>query len=122
MCRDRTLASTLLILSGIGLAAGGLVLCAPARAQNVYQYGYTCPPGDYYYPNYGCVPPGYYYPPPYYVYPDFGFDFFYGGGWGRRWGGYYGGGGYRGGGYRGGGGGYHGGGGHGGGGHGGGHR
>jgi hypothetical protein len=89
----------------------------PAQAQ------YVCPPGYYYDPTYGCVPNGYFTGPPYYAYPDFGFDFFYGGGWGGRGRGGYGGGGFHGGGGGHGGGGFHGGGGgHGGGGHGGGHR
>jgi len=65
------------------LLAGGSALIAPtvpARAQ----YGYVCPRGYHYDPTYGCVPYGYFGGPPYYAYPDFGFDFFYGGGWGGR--------------------------------------
>lgn len=86
MRRGRTLASAIVVVLGIGVAFSGFALLAPARAQ----YGYACPPGYYFYPNYGCVPSGYLYAPPYYAYPDFGFDFFYGPGWGRRWGGSYG--------------------------------
>lgn len=86
MSRNRTLGSAIFILLGLGAAFAWLVLPAPARAQ----YGYQCPPGYYYDSNYGCVPPGYFYGPPYYAYPDLGFDFFYGGGWGQRWGGNYG--------------------------------
>ena len=78
MSHSRTLASITCILLGIAAALAGFAVAVPARAQYVYQ----CPPGYYYYPNYGCVLPGYYYAPPYYAYPDFGFDFFYGGGWG----------------------------------------
>jgi hypothetical protein len=86
MSRNRTLAGVCSMLLGIGFMTAGCLLPAPAQAQ----YGYPCAPGYYYYPNYGCVPPGYFYGYPYYAYPDFGFDFFYGPGWGRRWGGYYG--------------------------------
>lgn len=84
MNRDRTLslASAVCILLGISVAFAGCMLSVPAHAQ----YGYQCPPAYYFYPGYGCVVPGYFYGPPYYAYPDFGFDFFYGGGWGRRWG------------------------------------
>jgi len=89
MTRDRTLASAILIRLGIGLAFAGFVVAAPARAQYAYPYGYACPPGYYYDPDYGCVPPGYYYGAPYYAYPGFGFEFFYGPGWGQRWGRYY---------------------------------
>lgn len=88
MTRGRTVTGALYILLGIGAGLAGFVMSAPARAQ----YGYPCPPGYYYDLNYGCVLPGYFYGPPYYAYPDYGFDFFYGGGWGQRWGGYHGGG------------------------------
>jgi hypothetical protein len=79
------------------------------------------PDGYYYDPAYGCEPLSYFYGPPTYVYPDYGFGFFYGGGWGRGGHGFGHGGGHPGGGFHGG---VHGGGGgfHGGGGHGGGHR
>jgi hypothetical protein len=63
---------------GMGIAFAGIVTSRPAHAQ----YVYACPPGYYYDPTYGCVPAAYLYGPPYYAYPDFGFDFFYGGGWG----------------------------------------
>lgn len=84
MSWKRTLGNTIFVLVVIGTGIAAFILPAPARAQ----YGYQCPPGYYYDPNYGCVPSGYYYGPPYYVYPDYGFDFFYGQGWGRRWNGY----------------------------------
>jgi hypothetical protein len=104
MSRGRTLVGAFRVLLCVGVAFAGAALLAPARAQ----YGYPCPPGYYYYPSYGCVPPNYFYGPPYYAYPDFGFDFFYGSGWGRRWGGSYGhgGGAYHGGAPHGGGGGH----------------
>ena len=86
MRRDKTMASTSAVLLGLGLAIAGCMMPVAARAQ----YGVPCPPGYYFYPNYGCVPPGYFNGSPYYAYPDFGFDLFYGPGWGRRWGGYYG--------------------------------
>jgi hypothetical protein len=93
----------------VGMALVLSALVPSARAQ------YACPAGYYYDPTYGCVP-NTYQTWPYYAYPDYGFDFFYGPGWGGRWGGYHGGGRvYGGGGYHGGGGG-RGGGGHGGGG------
>ena len=63
------------LLFGISLA---VPVVAPAQAQ------YVCPDGYYYDPTYGCVPNDYLTGPPYYyVYPDFGFGFFYGGGWQR---------------------------------------
>jgi hypothetical protein len=122
MKRRTTLAGAAGILLGSALGLAGSALTAPALAQ----YDYTCPAGYYYDPADGCVPYGYFTGPPYYTYPDYGFGFFYGGGFGQRWGhagghgGGHGGGGFHGGGGHGGGG--HGGGGHGGGGHGGGHR
>ena len=96
---------TILFLGSLALAAAGLAVGQRASAQ----YTYQCPAGYYYLAGYGCAPLSYYYGTPDYAYPDSGFDFFYGGGWGRGRG------------FRGGGG-FHGGGGHGGGGHGGGHR
>ena len=75
MYRGRGLARAIFISLGIAVGLGGSVLPAPARAQVVYQ----CPPGYYYYPDYGCVPQTYFYEPPYYAYPDFGFGLFYGG-------------------------------------------
>jgi hypothetical protein len=84
MSRGRTLIGAGLIVFGIALGFAGPLVPVPARAQ----YVPACPPGYYYYPSYGCVPPGYFYGPPYYAYPDFGFGFFYGPGWGRQWNGY----------------------------------
>ncbi len=84
MDRNRTPTSTICVLLGLCIALAGVVVPAPARGQ----YPYQCPPGYYYDPYYGCVLQGYVYAPPYYVYPDYGFTFFYGGGGG--WGGYYG--------------------------------
>ena len=79
------------ILAGAWLATLGLgsgsIAPTPAVAQYVDPYAYACPPGYVYYPDYGCVPPGYFFGPPYYPYPGFGLYFFYGDGWGRRWGG-----------------------------------
>lgn len=87
MVGNGRLAKWLLIPTfGVMLAVAGATLSAPAPAQNVPPPPvYQCPPGYYYYPDYGCVPPGYLYGPPYYAYPDFGFEFFYGPGWGREW-------------------------------------
>ena len=62
---------------GMGIALVGIAAPMPAQAQ----YPYACPPGYYFDPNYGCVPAAYLYGPPYYPYPYFGYDFFYGGGW-----------------------------------------
>jgi hypothetical protein len=86
MRRDTTQTGASAVLLGISLAVAVCVRPGAALAQ----YGYPCPLGYYYYPNYGCVPPGYFYGSPYYAYPDFGFELFYGPGWGRRWGSYYG--------------------------------
>ena len=86
MSRNTRPTKAFLLLLGMGFAFAGSAPWAPARAQYVYQ----CPPGYYYYPAYGCVLSGYAYPSPYYPYPDFGFDFLYGGGWGG-WDGYRGG-------------------------------
>ena len=83
MTQGRILLSKIFVLLLIGGAVAALGASAPARAQYVVQ----CPPGYYYYPDYGCVPPGYFYGPPYYAYPDFGFGFFFGNRWGQRWGG-----------------------------------
>jgi hypothetical protein len=83
MDRNRTPTSTICVLLGLCIALAGVVVPAPVRGQ----YPYQCPPGYYYDPYYGCVLQGYVYAPPYYVYPDYGFTFFYGGG---GWGGYYG--------------------------------
>lgn len=103
MRQVKILPRTTLFLGAIALVAATLATGQRASAQ------YVCPAGYYYLAGYGCVPLDYSYGPPDYIYPDYGFGFFYGGGWGR---GYRGGGGYHGG------GGFHGGGG----GHGGGHR
>ncbi len=82
MVGNRRVAKRLLVATlGVMLAVAGATQSTPAHAQ----YAPVCPPGYYYYPAYGCVPPGYFYGPPYYVYPDFGFGFFYGPGWGRGW-------------------------------------
>jgi hypothetical protein len=76
------------ILSGaiLFLAAIGFAVAVDATSEGAYAQGYPlCPAGYYWDPNYGsCLPLNYFYGPPYYVYPDFGFNFFYGGGWGAR--------------------------------------
>lgn len=90
MNRHPILACAAAVSLGMGLALAGIAAPTSAVAQYTYPYAYTCPPGYYYDPVHGCVPAVYLYGPPYYPYPDFGFDFFYGGGWGR---------GYRGGGH-----------------------
>jgi hypothetical protein len=112
---------TILFLGSLALVVAALAIGQRASAQSDYQ----CPDGYYYIASYGCAPLSYYYGDPGSVFPDTGFGFFYGGGFGRGVGagrGFHGGG-EHGGGFHGGGG--HGGGGHGGGGgggHGGGHR
>jgi hypothetical protein len=83
MTRGRILSRTIFMLLLTGGVVAGFGASAPARAQYVVQ----CPPGYYYYPDYGCVPPGYFYGPPYYAVPDLGFQFLFGNGWGQRWGG-----------------------------------
>jgi hypothetical protein len=67
------------LLFGIGLVVGVSALAEHASAQPYY---YSCPPGYYYLAGYGCAPLSYAYGPPYYSYPNFGFNFFYGGNWG----------------------------------------
>jgi len=86
------------LLFGIGLVVAVSALAEHASAQPYY---YSCPPGYYYLAGYGCAPLSYAYGPPYYTYPNSGFDFFYGGNWGGYgygYPGYYGGRGYYGGG------------------------
>lgn len=68
----RILPKALLFLATIGLAIAVDAMSESAHAQ-VY-----CPAGYYWDPNYGCLPLSYFYGPPYYVYPDYGFGFFYG--------------------------------------------
>ncbi|MFI4948247.1 MAG: hypothetical protein ACHQC9_05560 [Alphaproteobacteria bacterium] len=104
MVQVKILPRTVLLLGSFALLVAASAISQRASAQ----YAYQCPAGYYYVAGYGCAPLSYYYGSPGYIYPDTGFGFFYGGGWG---------GGYRGGGW---GRGYHGGGGHGGVGHGGG--
>ena len=87
-----------LLAASVLLAAGG-ALAPHAQAQT----DAACPYGYDWVPDYGCVAWAYLYGPPYYLYPDYSFSFFYGpyfgwgggywGGWyGRRWygGGWYG--------------------------------
>lgn len=76
----RLFASTFLIFLGIAGSGAGLPTLAHA------QYPYQCAPGYYFAPYYGCLLLNYNYAPPYDAYPEFGYDYFYGGGWG----GYYG--------------------------------
>ena len=79
MTRAKRLSGARLLFAAIGLAA------VSAISQEAYgQASYPCQPGYYWDPNYGCLPLSYFYGPPTYVYPDFGFGFFYGGGWGGR--------------------------------------
>lgn len=108
MNRLISLAAKVTLILGLGAALSGISSIPAAQAQD------ECPTGYYYDPSYGCVPDSYL-TWPYYTYPDYGFDFFYGPGWGGGWGGrtyrgYPSGGGYRGGGHpsggRGGGGGH----------------
>jgi hypothetical protein len=83
---SKRLQQTRAILVLLSLGTGGLVAASSACAQ---YGGYVCPPGYIYDPYYGCVPVGYLNTPPYYyAFPDFGFDFLYGGEWGRRWAGH----------------------------------
>ena len=67
-----------LLLISLPLAAG-VLSTRPADAQ--VGYPYNCPPGYFFDPSYGCIPLSYFYGPPTYVYPGFGFGFFYGGHW-----------------------------------------
>lgn len=59
----------------VGLVLAGSFAAEPATAQVYY---YQCPPGYAYRVGYGCYPLSYFYGPPTYVYPGFGFNFFYG--------------------------------------------
>lgn len=76
MRRAMTLSRALILIAAIGLAVGADAISESASAQPYPSY--QCPVGYYWDPYYGCLPVGYYYGPPYYVYPNFGFDFFYG--------------------------------------------
>lgn len=60
------------------LSASALLFATDAVTPSADAQGYVCPPGYYFDPYYGCLPLNYFYGPPYYVYPDFGFGFFYG--------------------------------------------
>jgi len=73
MRRAKILPKAMLFLVAIGLAIAVDTLPQNAFAQDDYE----CPPGYYWDPDYGCLPVGYFYGPPYYVYPDLGFGFFY---------------------------------------------
>lgn len=95
----RTLARKIGSFAGVALVLSAAALIPSARAQ------YVCPAGYYYDPTYGCVP-NTYLTYPYYAYPDYGFNFFYGPGWSGRWGAYGGGRAHGGGAYHGGGGGH----------------
>lgn len=55
------------------LAAIGLVVAAASGCTQGQGYA-ECSAGYYWYSPYGCVPLGYFYGPPYYAYPDFGFN------------------------------------------------
>lgn len=79
MRQAKILPSAALFIGGIGLVIAVSVISECASAQTYYQ----CPDGYYYDPVYGCEPLSYFYGPPTYVYPDTGFGFFYGGGWGH---------------------------------------
>jgi hypothetical protein len=70
----------LLLTLKLALGIAGFVIVAfcmtePATAQVYY---YQCPPGYAFRVGYGCYPLSYFYGPPTYVYPGFGFNFFYG--------------------------------------------
>lgn len=67
------------------VVAIAFAILSGAMSEHAEAQVYQCPPGYYYDPSYGCLPLSYFYGPPYsYVYPDFGFDFFYGGGYRGR--------------------------------------
>ena len=102
MRQGKILPTSALFIGCIGLVIALSLISERVSSQTYYQ----CPDGYYYDPVYGCEPLSYFYGPPTYVYPDNGFGFFYGGGWGR---GFSHGGGHPGGGGRPGGGGGHGG-------------
>jgi hypothetical protein len=79
MRQVKILPRTILFLGSLALVIAALAVGQRASAQ----YDYQCPAGYYYIADYGCAPLSYYYGEPGYVYPDTGFGFFYGGGWGR---------------------------------------
>src|SRR3974377_1394254 len=79
MRQAKILPRAALFIGGIGLIIAVSVIFECASAPTYYQ----CPDGYSYDPVYGCEPLPYFYGPPTYVYPDTGFGFFYGGGWGR---------------------------------------
>ena len=60
------------------VSACGLLFAADAVSGSAEAQAYVCAPGYYFDPYYGCLPLNYFYGPPYYVYPDYGFGFFYG--------------------------------------------
>ena len=65
----------------VTLATGLTVVAGAMSGRAQAQVYYQCPAGYYFDPSYGCLPLSYFYGPPYYPYPDFGFDFFYGPGY-----------------------------------------
>ena len=83
MRQRNVLSRTMLIFGSIGLFMAASAISERASAQVYYQ----CPYGYAYLEGYGCEPLSYFYGPPVYAYPNYGFGFFYGGGWGRGYGG-----------------------------------
>jgi hypothetical protein len=75
MTCGRLLSRLKLTLGVVGLIIGAQP--ALAQAYNPY-YNYYCPPGYALRVGYGCMPLSYFYGPPTYVYPGFGFNYFYG--------------------------------------------
>jgi hypothetical protein len=83
MNRSKLSLKTMMLVSGIGLAAAALGGSQPAAAQS-YSDDYSCPAGYIYDPSYGCTLSGYAYEP--YDYGYYGYSPYYGG-----YGAYYGG-------------------------------
>jgi hypothetical protein len=75
MRQGRLLPKLRLALGIVGLVVAASCIPEPAAAQIYY---YQCPPGYAYRAGYGCLPLSYFYGPPTYVYPNYGFGFFYG--------------------------------------------
>ena len=76
MNRGKLSLKTMMLVSGIGLAAAALGGSQPAAAQS-YSDDYSCPAGYIYDPSYGCTLSGYAYEP--YDYGYYGYSPYYGG-------------------------------------------
>jgi hypothetical protein len=84
MREGRLLPKLKLALGIVGLVTAASCMPEPTAAQVYnYPYYYQCPPGYAYRLDYGCYPLSYFYGPPTYIYPNPGFNFFYGFGIGR---------------------------------------